>query len=106
MRRTASRSAESPGSFCGAIRTTAHKSHIMRAVSWESTDQVSLPDGSGHHGDGRGGTHRCAEAAWTGAKTGVVYTRPAADRRRYDGRLPMRWLVLTLAAVLALPATA
>lgn len=37
----------------------------------------------------------------------VVYTRPpAADRRRYDGRLPMRWLVLTLAAVLALPAAA
>ena len=37
----------------------------------------------------------------------VVYTRaPAVDRRRYDGRLPMRWLVLTLAAVLALPASA
>ena len=37
----------------------------------------------------------------------VVYTRaPAVDRRRYDGRLPMRWLVLTLAAVLALPAAA
>ena len=37
----------------------------------------------------------------------VVYTRaPAVDRRRYDGRLPMRWLVLTLAAVLVLPAAA
>ena len=37
----------------------------------------------------------------------VVYTRPsAADRRRYDGTLPMRWLVLTLAAVLAVPAAA
>ena len=37
----------------------------------------------------------------------VVYTRaPAVDRRRYDGRLPMRWLALTLAAVLALPAAA
>jgi tetratricopeptide (TPR) repeat protein len=37
----------------------------------------------------------------------VVYTRaPAADRRRYDGTLPMRWLVLTLAAVLLVPAAA
>ena len=37
----------------------------------------------------------------------VVYTRPpAADRRRYDGALPMRWLVLTLAAVLLVPAAA
>jgi hypothetical protein len=37
----------------------------------------------------------------------VVYTRAlAVDRRRYDGRLPMRWLALILAAVLALPASA
>lgn len=42
------------------------------------------------------------EAAWP-----VVYTRPAAEpSAAYDWRLPMRWLVLALAAVLLVPASA
>ena len=55
----------------------------MRAVSSVSTDQAGLPDGSGDRGDGRGRTHRCAEAARTG---GSLHPGAGRRSRRYHPR--------------------